>query len=79
MALKQNDYSRNMSVKASHVTSNSIVCSGRVHANQKDTIKDVNYRPFVREIHRWPVESLKKGQWCWKSFHMLTLSRFFVL
>ena len=29
---------------------------------------------FVRRIHRWPVNSPHKGQWCGKCFHLMTSS-----
>ena len=49
----------------------SMQCLMRAHWGRMRTYDDVikwkhfpRYWPFVRGIHRWPVNSLHKGQWC---------------
>ena len=32
-----------------------------IHANNKETIKDLNYLPFVKEIRQWPIYLPHKG------------------
>ena len=53
-------------VMASQITSLTIVYSTRVHI--KVNIKATRYWPFVRGIHRRPVNSPHKGPVTWKMF-----------
>ena len=65
-----------MSTMASQITSltsvYSTVCS---FAHQRKHQSSASLA-FVRGIHRWPVNSLHKGQWRGKCFHLMTSSRF---
>ena len=52
---------RQMTVMASRITGQSSVCSTGFSDWQQRNIKGWRYCPFVRGIHRWPVDSPHKG------------------
>ena len=63
-----------MSAMASQITSLTIVYSSVCsHANQRKHQSSASLA-FVRGIHRWPVNSPHKVQWCRKCFHLMMSS-----
>ena len=65
---------RQMSAMASGITGKSSVCSTFCLDWQQRNIKGPCYCPFVRGIHRWPVDSSHKGPVTRKKFHLMTSS-----
>ena len=57
-----------MIIMASWFTGNLTVCSTVVHSDIKGNIIALDYWPFVKGIHWWPVDSLHKGPVMWKVF-----------
>ena len=62
MRMHHNDVT--LSIMASRITDNSTVCLG-LHKRKHQSMC---YRPFVRGIHRWPMDSPHKGPVTRKAF-----------
>ena len=56
-----------MNVMAFQITVNSTDCSTACSGYKANT-EPSHYRPLVRGIHRWPVDSPHKGPVIWKAF-----------
>ena len=54
---------RHMSIMASQITGHVSVCSTICSGQHQRHMKAPRYWPFVRGIHRWPLNSRTKGQW----------------
>ena len=63
-----------MNVMASQITSVSMVCSNICSGADKKKHHSSTSLAFVRGIHRWPVNSPHKGQFCGKCFHLIMSS-----
>ena len=46
--------------------------------NLYSSSKVLHYWPFMKGIHPWPMDSLTKGQYCGKHFHVTTSSCHFI-
>ena len=56
---------------ASQITGVSIVCSTVCSGADQRKHQSSASLAFVRGIHQWPVDSLTKGQWRGKCFHLI--------
>ena len=62
-----------MSIMPSQITGHSSVWSTFISDKQHRNIKGPYYRPFVKGIHRWRVDSSHKGELRKIRFHLMTL------
>ena len=62
---------RHISVISSPITSTSTGCSSALSGSQHRNITTPHYWSFARQIQRWLMDSLAKGQYCRKTFHVL--------
>ena len=60
--------SRHMSIMASRITRNWMFLQQFIQVCSKNTPKSSHHWPFVRAIHRWPVDSPHKGWVMRKAF-----------